>query len=239
MHGDVLNELGRRIAAGDPRPGTVLKLALLEKEHSASRTVIREAIRVLETIGMVASRRRVGITVQPRENWDALDPYLIQWTLSGPLRQQQLESLMELRVAVEPMAARLAAERATATQRVELLRVAERLKDLGERGLGQSPEYLEADLSFHALLLTSSANPLLAALETPVREVLSGRTHLGLHPTTPAPGTLEEHLVIARSIASGDGDKAESHSRTHLLGVWREIAEDLPGLGKPAAPPIG
>lgn len=227
MHGDVLNELGRRIAAGDPRPGTVLKLAELEKDHSASRTVIREAIRVLENIGMVASRRRVGITVQPREHWDALDPYLIQWSLTGPLRQQQLESLMELRVAVEPMAAYLAAERATAAQRAEILRLADRLNDLGEHGLGQSPEYLDADLAFHALLLTSSGNPLLAALETPIREVLAGRTNLGLHPRVPAPGTLEEHLVIARSIASGDGGVAEAHSRTHLHGVWREIAEDL------------
>ena len=228
MHGDVLNELGQRIAAGNPQPGSVLKLAQLEKEHSASRTVIREAIRVLENIGLVTSRRRVGITVQPREQWDSLDPYLIQWNLRGPFRRQQLESLMELRVAVEPMAARLAAERATATQQAELLRVAERLNDLGERGLGQSTEYLEADLAFHALLLTSSGNPLLAALETPIREVLTGRTKLGLHPTTPAPGTLEKHLVIARSIASGDGDQAEAHSRAHLLGVWREIAEDLP-----------
>ncbi|MFU8947522.1 FadR/GntR family transcriptional regulator [Mycetocola zhadangensis] len=227
MHGDVLNELGQRIAAGNPQPGSVLKLALLEKEYSASRTVIREAIRVLENIGMVASRRRVGITVQPRENWDSLDPYLIQWSLRGPFRHQQLEALMELRVAVEPMAARLAAERATATQRAELLRLAERLNDLGEQGLGQTAEYLDADLAFHSLLLTSSTNPLLAALEIPVREVLAGRTHLGLHPTVPAPGTLEEHLVVAKSIASGDGDQAETHSRSHLLGVWREIAEDL------------
>ncbi|MCP2031139.1 DNA-binding FadR family transcriptional regulator [Okibacterium sp. HSC-33S16] len=224
MHGDVLNELGGRIAAGNPQPGSVLKLALLEKELSASRTVIREAIRVLENMGMVASRRRVGITVQPREKWDALDPSLIRWTLHGPLRQQQLESLMELRVAVEPMAARLAAERATPAQRAELLRVAERLHDLGKRGLGQSPEYLEVDLAFHTLLLTSSANPLLVALETPVREELAGRTHLGLHPTVPAPGTLEQHLVIAQAIAAGDGDEAEAHSRAHLLGVWREIA---------------
>ncbi|MET0830683.1 MAG: FCD domain-containing protein, partial [Microbacterium sp.] len=204
MHGDVLNELGRRIAAGDPRPGTVLKLAQLEQEHSASRTVIREAIRVLENIGMVAARRRVGITVQPREHWDALDPYLIQWSLRGPLRHQQLESLMELRVAVEPMAASLAAERATVTQRAELLRLAEQLNDLGQQGLGQTEEYLGADIAFHALLLTSSGNPLLAAMATPVAEELAGRTKLGLHPTVPAPGTLEQHLVLARAIASGD-----------------------------------
>ncbi|SFN82845.1 FadR/GntR family transcriptional regulator [Mycetocola miduiensis] len=225
MHGDVLNELGRRIAAGDPRPGTILKLAQLEQDHSASRTVIREAIRVLENIGMVAARRRVGITVQPREHWDALDPSLIQWSLRGPLRHQQLESLMELRVAVEPMAASLAAERATVTQRAELLRLAEQLNDLGQQGLGQTEEYLGADIAFHGLLLTSSGNPLLAAMATPIAEELAGRTKLGLHPTVPAPGTLEQHLVLARAIASGDRKEAEAHSHAHLLGVWREIAE--------------
>ena len=87
-HRDVLGELGRRIAAGTIRPGSVLTLAGIEQDQGASRTVVREAVRVLESIGMVESRRRVGITVRPREHWDAFDPQLIQWNLEGPFRQQ-------------------------------------------------------------------------------------------------------------------------------------------------------
>ena len=65
-HGFVLDLLGRRIASGEIPEGTVLTLAGLEQEFAASRTLIREAVRVLESLGMLRSRRRVGITVQER-----------------------------------------------------------------------------------------------------------------------------------------------------------------------------
>lgn len=226
MHEDVLDELGRRIASGALPPGAVLTLARIEDEQGASRTVVREAVRVLESMGMVASRRRVGITVQPREDWDAFDPQLIQWNLEGPFRQRQLEALMELRVAVEPMAARLAAQRATPAQRAELRRLAEELNELGGRGLGASDPYLEADLRFHGLLLAASGNPQLVALERPVQAVLRGRTRLGLTPSVPVAGTLEDHMSVALAIASGDADVAERHSHSHMRTVWGEVVGD-------------
>jgi DNA-binding FadR family transcriptional regulator len=228
LHGDVIDDLGRRIVAGELPDGEILTLAQLESEYGASRTLVREAVRVIESMGMLASRRRVGITVQPRARWDEFDPKLIQWTLAGPQRQQHLEALMELRVAVEPMAAALAARRASDEQRIEIRRLAEVLDDLGRRELGDTPEYLDADLRFHALVLTASGNPLLAALERPVHEVLTGRTRLGMHPSTPAPGTLEQHLRVAVEIAGGDADAAEQNSREHLRGVWHEILPESP-----------
>ncbi|GAA3652194.1 FadR/GntR family transcriptional regulator [Microbacterium marinilacus] len=228
MHRDVLDDLGGRIASGELAPGTVLTLSLIEKDSGASRTVVREAVRVLESIGLVASRRRVGITVQPRESWDAFSPQLIAWNLRGPFRQQQLEALAELRVAAEPMAARLAARRATAAQRAELRRLADVLVDLGSRGLGDSDPYLAADVEFHALLLAASGNPQLAALADPVRAVLEGRTRLGLTPSVPAAGTLENHMRVALAIVDGEAETAEQHSRAHMHTVWAELAE--PGV---------
>ena len=64
-------------------------------------------------------------------------------------------------------------------------------------GQADTAPYLEADLAFHSLVLTASGNPLLGALEQPVREVLAGRTHFGMHPKTPAPGTLGRAYVAA------------------------------------------
>lgn len=234
LHGDVLDALGHRIASGDLTEGTVLTLAHLEESYGASRTVVREAVRVLESMGMLASRRRVGITVQPRARWDELDPKVIRWTLGGPARQQHLEALMELRVAVEPIAAALAAQRATPEQRAELIRLSDVMTELGTQGQADTAPYLEADLAFHSLVLTASGNPLLGALEQPVREVLAGRTHFGMHPKTPAPGTLEQHATVAAAVAEGDAAAAEQSSRAHLRGVWEEI---LPG--RAAAPQDG
>ena len=99
-HSDVLETLGRRIATGELPEGRILTLADLELEHGASRTVIREAVRVLESRGMLASRRRVGITVLPHAEWDAFDAAVIRWNLAGPRRQEQLAMLTELRGAM-------------------------------------------------------------------------------------------------------------------------------------------
>src|SRR3546814_18245989 len=60
----LLDDLGTRIVSGELAPGTVLTLAGLETRYLVSRTVIREAVRVLEAMGMLRSRRRVGVTVQ-------------------------------------------------------------------------------------------------------------------------------------------------------------------------------
>ncbi|MBP2437654.1 FadR/GntR family transcriptional regulator [Microbacterium amylolyticum] len=226
IHDGVVDDLGERIASGALPPGSILTLARIEDECAASRTVAREAIRVLESIGMVMSRRRVGITVRPREEWDAFSPQLIEWNLRGPFRQQQLEALMELRVAVEPMAARLTAQRASPGQRAELRRLAQALHELGAKGHGASDEFLEVDVAFHLLLLRASGNPQLAALTRPVEEVLRGRSRLGLTPSVPAPGTLEEHAAVADAVTSGDSALAEHHSRTHMHTVWDEIQND-------------
>ncbi|NHI17383.1 FadR/GntR family transcriptional regulator [Microbacterium excoecariae] len=226
IHGGVVDDLGTRIASGEIPPGSVLTLARLESDFQASRTVVREAVRVLESLGLLAARRRVGITVRPREEWDAFSPQLIAWNLHGPFRQQQLEALMELRVAVEPMAARLAAQRASDAQRAELRRLAEELRHLGARGLGASDAFLAADVAFHDVLLAASGNPQLGALRAPVREVLTGRSRLGMTPSVPAAGTLEEHEAVAAAISRADGAGAEAHSRHHMMTVWDEIQQD-------------
>ena len=84
--------------------------------YAVSRTVAREAIRVLESMGLVTSRRRVGVTVTPRAQWNVFDPMLIRWRLAGSGRADQLRSLSELRAGFEPAAARYAATRATPEQ---------------------------------------------------------------------------------------------------------------------------
>lgn len=158
VHRGVVDDLGRRITAGTVAPGAVFTVARLEADYQVSRTVVREAVRVLESLRLVESRRRVGLRVRPRDEWCALDPQVITWSLEGPFRQRQLAALMELRVAIEPVAAELAATRASTAQRAELNRLAEQLRFLGEQSKGNDPEFLAADLAFHDTLLLASGN---------------------------------------------------------------------------------
>ncbi|MGF3056724.1 FadR/GntR family transcriptional regulator [Microbacterium sp. YY-01] len=222
-HGSVLDELGSDIANGHIGEGTVLTLAALETRFGVSRTMIREAVRVIEALGMVASRRRVGVTVQPESEWSSLDSRLIQWRLAGNRRHQQIAALTELRLAIEPIAARLAAQRATHSQRQHFSDLASTLEHLGAQGKGDSEEYLAADIAFHDLLLDASGNLMLSSVKAPIADVIRGRHQLGLTPGDPKDEALHNHVETAAAILRGDADAAEHHTRGYVLAVLEEV----------------
>ena len=224
-HAHIVETLGRRIVGGELPPGTGLTLAGLEESFTASRTVVREAVRVLEAHGLLTSRRRVGLVVRPQAEWDILNADIIEWSLDSPRRRDVLIELTDLRVAVEPVAARLAAERAGDAERDELVRWATLLSDLGNQGLGDSDEYLDADIAYHRLLLRASGNALFEKLGDPIAEILRGRAVRGLTPGMPRVGTLEAHLATAQAIHDGRAADAEASAREHLTLVSDEVVE--------------
>lgn len=223
MYEEMVDVVGRRIVGGGIGPREVMSLAALQEEFGVSRTVAREAMRALEALGLITARRRVGLIVSAAADWDVLDPQVIRWNLAGAGRDAQLRALMELRIAVEPVATRLAAQHATSAQREQLLDLVARLSAVGEAGRGDSEEYLEVDVEFHVTLLRASANPLLVALEPAVTEVLTGRSHLGLTPAHPNPRALACHVDAARAVAAADAPAAEDASRTMLALVREEL----------------
>ena len=202
LHDDVLDALGRRIVGGDLPPGSVLTLDAVDAEYDVSRSVSREAVRVLESMGMLASRRRVGVTVLPRTDWHVFDPRLIRWRLDSDDRIAQLRSLSELRSGFEPVAAALAAERATAEQCGTL---AAAVSDMVVHGrAGELEAFLAADILFHRTLLEAAGNEMMAAMSEVVAEVLAGRTHHHLMPTHPKDEAIDLHDQVARAVRARD-----------------------------------
>lgn len=224
LHDPVLDKLGLAIAAGDLPEGHVLNLDGIQERFGVSRTVAREAMRVLESMGMVRSRRRVGITVRPIAEWNVFDPKVIWWRLAGPGRGAQLRTLTEMRVAVEPLAAGAAARAATPAQRARIVELAAVLRRLGEAG--DLTEFMERDVEFHALLLRASGNEMFGALADAVAAVLRGRTRLGLMPDRPVPAALDLHESVAAAVASGHADAAETAMRELLTEVRKAM---IPG----------
>ena len=209
LHGTVLETLGRRITGGELPAGTTLTLEGIGTEFQVSRTVAREAMRMLEGLRLVRSGPRIGIVVLPHDAWNVLDRRVIEWRLAGPGRASQLRSLTELRQAVEPLAAAGAARGASVAARDELVALAARLRTLGEAGEGDSEDFLALDIQFHELLMRSSGNELFCALGDVVAVVISGRTHLGLMPARPEPEALDAHEAVAAAVAAGDPGAAE------------------------------
>lgn len=109
----ISNVLGARIVSGAVAPGTVMRLEELDSEFGVSRSVTREAVKLLEAFHIVRARRRIGIVVTEESEWDVSSPAVIRWFLSGPRRDEVIAWISELRSAVEPLAAELAAQRAT------------------------------------------------------------------------------------------------------------------------------
>ncbi len=155
LHGRVLDTLGPAITAGEYPPGSVLRTDELAQHFEVSRSVMREAVRVLESMHLVESRRRVGVTVRPESEWNVYDPQVIRWRLTGADRARQLRSLTVLRSAIEPVAAGLAARYATAEQCAELTQFA--LGMVATSRGHQLEGYLVHDVAFHRVVLERRA----------------------------------------------------------------------------------
>lgn len=211
LHVGTLDHVGGRIVGGELQAGAVLTLERLSREYAVSVSVAREVVRVLESMGMVQSRRRVGVTVLGRDDWNVFDPRLIRWRLASEDRAGQLQSLSELRRGFEPVAASRAAEHATSEQCGVL---AAAVSDMVVHGhSGDLEAYLVADIAFHRTLLEASGNEMFRALGSVVAEVLTGRTHHHLMPARPNPEAIALHDAVARAIRVGDPQTAEQAMR--------------------------
>ncbi len=206
LHEQVLAKIGPDLVEGVLVPGQVLRIEGLEARYGVSRTVIREVVKVLESLQIVSSRRRVGVRVRPRREWNLFDPRIIRWRLDGPGRAEQLRLLSELRHGIEPVAAQLAARHATPEQCGKLTGAVIGMTVTGKAG--DLEAYLAHDVTFHQVLLEASGNEMFAALAPVAAEVLTGRTHYDLMPASPSVAAIRQHGDVAQAVAGGSPEQA-------------------------------
>src|SRR5689334_2106606 len=165
LHGQVVHDIGLRIVRGELRPGDVVVPD--EGDIGASRTVVREAIKVLAAKGLVAPRPKTGTRVRPRRDWNLLDPDVLAWRLESDPGQDFFRDLSEVRRLLEPAAARIAALRAAPGIAEPLARHLAAM----EAALDDPDGYIEADVAFHGAILEGCGNELLEQLGGTLREV--------------------------------------------------------------------
>jgi DNA-binding FadR family transcriptional regulator len=222
LHMQLLEHLGLAIITGELASDFVVRIDELEIKYGVSRSVVREAVRVLASMGMVESRKRVGIRVLPSEQWNSYDPQVIGWRLASADRIPQLRSLTELRTAIEPEAARLAAVRAPLSSASELMGLAGQLWSAGKAG--DMETFLRLDIRFHRLILSSSGNEMFGKLHTLVAAVLAGRTQYGLMPQYPHEEALQTHVDVASAIQRRNPDKAHDAALLIMQRALREMS---------------
>jgi DNA-binding GntR family transcriptional regulator len=189
----VYEVLRRSILDGELPPGHRLRSDVLANELEVSRTPVREALRKLETEGLVDASRS-GLVV----------------------RQSSEEDLVEifyLREALEGMAARLAAENATRAEIDELNALFEDMEAVAARGDIALVRKLTGE--FHLLVCRASHNKrLIQSLQGLLDHVRQAQSSTLYMPGRPA-DALKEHRALLRAIEKRDPDLAETLARQH------------------------
>jgi GntR family galactonate operon transcriptional repressor len=229
LHGRIVHAIGRRIVSGDLQPGDLLPAEL---ELRASRTVVREAVKVLAAKGLVESRPKTGTRVRLRDAWNLLDPDVLAWQqdgAGGAGHDALLRQLTELRRIIEPAAAELAAARAESTEIAALEQAFRGMEQTAQLPGGFDLEaFVQADMRFHLVILQACRNDLLEQMSRAVYSALL----VSFRSTSPLPGrakaSLPKHRAILDAIRARDARGAGAAMR-HLV---QSTARDVQTLGK-------
>jgi Transcriptional regulators len=216
----VLSNLVTRIVAGEYRSGDLLPPeAALGDQFGVSRTVVREATKVLEDKGLVHVRQGHGCIVMPIENWRVMDEAIISAQLEHDHSGRVFEDFTFVRVALESEMAARAAERLTP----EFERRGRELLDLAAGHTADPEVFLEFDYAFHVLVMEASGNPIACGLMTTLR----GPLHATRRLTNQIPGTIEHgqeaHEEIFRAIVDRNSDGARRAMRLHLEWLQEQM----------------
>ena len=198
-----------RIRDGVYRPGERLPSERdLAQDLHVSRPTMREAIQSLATLNILDVKRGSGVYVAALDAELSLRPALFTLELTRPTAR----SLFEVRLALEPLAASLAARHADEAQLTAL-------RDClahGERGNLTPRRWLNLDTRLHRLIVEASRNDLLVGLVAS----LSALSQKSRERTVKEPGVVErslsDHRAIVRAIEAGDSDRAGQAMRRHL-----------------------
>jgi len=151
----MLDSLGKAIVTGGYDNKPFPTEAELSKQHGVSRPVTREAVKMLTAKGLLSARPRQGTIIEPPSAWNLFDADVLRWQLDRKFSIELLRHFSELRSAIEPAAAALAATAADDAGRALIRAGFERMK-AAEAG---DDDTLEADIAFHLAILRASANP--------------------------------------------------------------------------------
>ncbi len=215
----LLEHLGRQIVTGAYTEAAFPTEADLSLEHGVSRSVTREAVKMLTAKGLLSARPRQGTSVQPVANWNLFDADVLRWLLERKFSPELLKQFNELRAAIEPAAAALAAQAADA-RAIALIEAGFARMVAAEGG---DDDGLNADIAFHLAILRASGNPFFAqfrdlvatALRTSIRFTnrIVGRT-----------ADLAAHGAVKDAIVARDPARAHRAMAAIIGDVMQVIA---------------
>jgi DNA-binding FadR family transcriptional regulator len=215
----MLDALGRAIVTGVYDGKRFPTEAELTIQHGVSRSVTREAVKMLTAKGLLSARPKQGTIVQPAASWNLFDADVLRWLLERKFSIALLRHFNELRLAIEPAAAALAAVNTDAEAKT-LIRVGYDRMVAAEAG---DDDPLDADIAFHLAILRGSDNPFFVQFQ----EVVSTALRTSIRFTNRFKGrsaSLPAHKAVLDAIEAGEQLAARSAMKAIIDDVVALIA---------------
>jgi DNA-binding FadR family transcriptional regulator len=228
LHQILVEQITRRIVSGELEPGAALPTEpVLSEQFGVSRTVVREAVRILVSKGLLEVRQGSGMRILPPDRWDYLDPLVLFEQVRSGRGEELLDEVLEVRRLLEVEAAGMAAERRTAEELDGLRECLQRMKG----ALDDPNEYTRLDIEFHDRILSASRNRLLREALRPVTDVLKAGRFITNRNAIRLGGRAQKsqlgHEAVYGAIEQQDAEAAREAMRGHVRQFERDIRASL------------
>ena len=193
LHDQMTRQIALGIMRGTIGQGELSTEGDLCRHFQVSRTVLREAVKVLAAKGLIELRPKTGMHVRPRNEWNLVDPDLLGWLCEAGVDDLFVRDLCEVRMIVEPAAAELAASRASEEEIATLLE----WYRLIEVNKNHQEARLEADRNFHSTIFAACHNVFLAQMNSTVGVAIRATQQIGVH----LPDVMDESVLVHKKVA--------------------------------------
>jgi DNA-binding FadR family transcriptional regulator len=230
----ILEDLGIAIVTGHYSEANPFPIeATLCEQYGVSRSVLREAVKMLTAKGLLVSRPRHGTWIQPEKNWNFFDPDVLRWLLERKLSYDLLIEFTQMRMAVEPFAAGQAALYAG---RAEIAAITHALARMTAAEHGDD-DPLTSDIAFHVAVMKASGNRFYEQLCDMIDTALRISIRMTNHLKGVRQASIADHKKVSDAIIMGDGEAATAAMQVMieealgLIATAKAHAERLPQLG--------
>jgi DNA-binding FadR family transcriptional regulator len=225
--------IGAAIVAGRYAPDALVPGEIeLGRRYRASRTVVREALKLLSAKGLIVSRKRSGTRARPREAWNMLDADVLAWRLGdGQAEPKFVSDLLHVRAVVEPAAAAMAARSHT---RKSLQSIEEAFAEM-ERTAHDRVAFADPDRRFHKAILVATGNDFMAAFAALTDAALGAFVQIASrHSGAPGP-SVPLHRAVLDAIRRRDAAAAQAAMTALLDRTARNVERNAKGGKRPRA----
>jgi len=221
----IAEQIGSAIVAGRYAPEALVPGEIeLGRRYGVSRTVVREALKLLSAKGLITSRKRAGTRTRPREAWNMLDADVLAWRLrDGKGETKFVADLLHVRAIVEPAAAAMAARSHT---KKSLKPIEQAFAEM-EQAADDAALFVDPDRRFHKAILVATGNDFMVAFAALTDAALGAFVRIASrHPGAPAP-SVPLHRAVLEAIHRRDAEGARAAMMALLDRTARNVEKNV------------